>query len=143
MTDPQAVAAFLVEHAIDFVKIVPSHLAGLADGAGLAELLPGRALVLGGEAASPEWLRRLLAVAGEHGVRVANHYGPTETTVGVAGMELTPVVVGGDRVPIGGPLPGARLYVLDQWLQPVPAGVVGELFIGGFGVARGYRGRRS
>ncbi|WP_345144820.1 amino acid adenylation domain-containing protein [Dactylosporangium darangshiense] len=141
VTDPQAVAAFLVEHAIDFVKIVPSHLAGLADGAGLAELLPGRALVLGGEAASPEWLRRLLAVAGEHGVRVANHYGPTETTVGVAGMELTPVVVGGDRVPIGGPLPGARLYVLDQWLQPVPAGVVGELFIGGFGVARGYRGR--
>ncbi|WP_345144635.1 amino acid adenylation domain-containing protein, partial [Dactylosporangium darangshiense] len=141
VTDPQAVAGFLAEHAIDFVKIVPSHLAGLADGAGLAELLPGRALVLGGEAASPEWLRRLLAVAGERGVRVANHYGPTETTVGVAGMELTPVVVGGDRVPIGGPLPGARLYVLDQWLQPVPAGVVGELFIGGLGVARGYRGR--
>ncbi|WP_345143681.1 amino acid adenylation domain-containing protein, partial [Dactylosporangium darangshiense] len=141
VTDPQAVAGFLAGHAIDFVKIVPSHLAGLADGAGLAELLPGRALVLGGEAASPEWLRRLLAVAGERGVRVANHYGPTETTVGVAGMELVPEVVGGDRVPIGGPLPGARLYVLDQWLQPVPAGVVGELFIGGLGVARGYRGR--
>ncbi|WP_344409223.1 AMP-binding protein, partial [Actinomadura nitritigenes] len=99
-----------------------------------SELLPARVLVLGGEAASAGLVD---AVLGAAGCAVVNHYGPTETTVGVAAAWLGP----GGGVPIGRALPHARLYVLDRFLNPVPVGVVGELYIAGVGVARGYRGR--
>ena len=58
-----------------------------------------------------------------------NAYGPTETTMYVAiSAPLTP---GSGVVPIGSPVPGAALFVLDKWLRPVPAGVVGELYVAG------------
>src|SRR5262249_37547036 len=62
--DPAAVAPYLTEHRIDYLKAVPSHLAALATADGPAGLVPARALVLGGEAASPEWVARLLDPAG-------------------------------------------------------------------------------
>ncbi|MGW4101576.1 amino acid adenylation domain-containing protein, partial [Mycobacterium sp. NPDC004974] len=65
-----------------------------------------------------------------------NGYGPTETTVyaTVSG----PLEVGSSVVPIGFPVPGAALFVLDRWLRPVPPGVVGELYVAGRGVGVGY-----
>ena len=81
-SDPVAVAGYLVAHGIDYVKVVPSHLAALGAVGGLGSVLPAKSLVLGGEAASPELVGELLAVAG--GCGVFNHYGPTETTIGVA-----------------------------------------------------------
>jgi amino acid adenylation domain-containing protein len=96
-----------------------------------------RVMILGGERALPErvasWRRR---VGG--GVRLINSYGPTETTVAAT---LHEVRADEPVVPIGRPMPGYRVRVLDASLRPVPAGVPGELFIGGIGVARGYLGR--
>ncbi|MGI5157431.1 amino acid adenylation domain-containing protein [Microbispora sp. CA-102843] len=82
------------------------------------------------------------ALAGElldRGVELWNAYGPTETTIYSTMIRVTAPV--GDRVPIGGPLAGERAYVLDRAGRMLPAGVTGELWIGGVGVARGYRGR--
>ncbi|WP_141713828.1 amino acid adenylation domain-containing protein, partial [Streptomyces sp. AVP053U2] len=140
-TDPAAVSAYLAEHSVDHVKAVPSHLAALAAADGAAAVLPGKSLVLGGEAASPAWVRELLAEAGPRGV--FNHYGPTETTIGVTTTRLTPDLVAGSVVPIGTPIPNVRTYVLDQWLRPVAPGVSGELYVAGAALARGYVGRAA
>ncbi|MFC4047938.1 amino acid adenylation domain-containing protein, partial [Dactylosporangium siamense] len=120
------------------MKLVPSHLAGLLD-AGLEHLVPARGLLLGGEATPVELARDLVAAAGDR--VVANHYGPTETTIGVAATQLTADVLTGATTPIGSALPNTSLHVLDAMLRPVPIGVPGELYVGGAGVARGYRAR--
>ena len=96
-----------------------------------------RVMVVGGERALPErvaaWRR---AVGGR--VRLLNSYGPTETTVAAT---LHEVARDEPTVPIGRPLAGARVRVLDARMRPVPPGVPGELFVGGTGVARGYLDR--
>ncbi|WP_176711164.1 amino acid adenylation domain-containing protein [Streptomyces sp. Ncost-T6T-1] len=121
-----------------FVKATPSHLALF--GALPDEYAPSGQLVLGGElllgAALDEWRAR------HPGVTVVNEYGPTETTVGCAEFRIAP----GDPVPTGGvtigrPIWNTQWYVLDAGLSPVPAGVVGELYIGGGLLARGYLDR--
>ncbi|HEV3291392.1 MAG TPA: amino acid adenylation domain-containing protein, partial [Streptosporangiaceae bacterium] len=139
VTDPAGVASFVTGYGADVVKMTPSHLAALGADAGLAGLLPGRVLVLGGEAAAPEWMAGLVAQAG--GRAVVNHYGPTETTIGVVTARLDAATMAAGRVPLGSPVPGTRVFVLDRWLQPVPAGVTGELYVGGGQLARGYLGR--
>ncbi|MET8831838.1 amino acid adenylation domain-containing protein [Streptomyces sp. NPDC004610] len=137
-TDPEAVAGYLAEQSVDSYKVVPSHLAALTGAAGIERLLPGRSLVLGGEAASAGWVRELVTAAAAEGRRVFNHYGPTETTIGVATAELTP---GMGAVPIGSPIANTRFYVLDDLLSPVPVGVTGELYVSGAALARGYIAR--
>ncbi len=134
VTNAVAVRAYLAEHQIDYLKAVPSHIAALGG------VVPARALVLGGEAAAPELVTDLL-VAGEQ--EVFNHYGPTEATIGVATVRLTPELVESGTVPIGAPVANTGLYVLDDYLQPVPVGVAGELYIAGAQLARGYVGRAA
>ncbi|MEO3974855.1 amino acid adenylation domain-containing protein [Streptomyces sp. CAU 1734] len=136
-------AAHLAEHRIDCVKLTPSHLAALcAEVDDEAALLPRRLLILGGEASGWEWSRRLAETGARTGCRVVNHYGPTEATVGATTQLIDPELpaVAGATTPIGRPLPGARVYLLDDRLEPVPAGVPGELWIGGDRLARGYLG---
>ena len=85
------------------------------------------ALVVGGEACPAEVVDRWAP-----GRVMVNVYGPTETTVDVA--ISAPLTAGSGVVPIGSPVSGAALFVLDGWLRPVPAGVVGELYVAGRGV---------
>ncbi|MEV6118904.1 amino acid adenylation domain-containing protein, partial [Streptomyces sp. NPDC052109] len=136
VTDPALVAGYLAEHAIDFLKVVPSHVGALASVAGVGGVLPGRSLVLGGEAASSGLVRELTEHAGD--VAVFNHYGPTETTIGVATTRLTADDVAAGVVPVGSPVGNTRFYVLDDALRVVPVGVAGELYVAGAQVARGY-----
>ena len=65
-----------------------------------------------------------------------NAYGPTEATI--YGAMSVPLTAGSGVVPIGSPVPGGATFVLDKWLRRVPAGVVGELYLAGRGVAGGY-----
>ncbi|WP_455432625.1 amino acid adenylation domain-containing protein, partial [Streptomyces tsukubensis] len=143
VTDLEAVTGYLREHRIDSLKAVPSHLAALASGPGTAPVLPARSLVLGGEAAPAAWVGHLTAAAGDR--RIHNHYGPTETTIGITTAELTAApaarTVAAGQVPIGTPLDGTRVYVLDDRLDAVPVGAVGELYAAGAQIARGYIGR--
>jgi thioester reductase-like protein len=88
-------------------------------------------VVLAGEACPGEVVDRWAP-----GRVMVNAYGPTETTMCVA--ISAPLAAGSGAPPIGAPVAGAALFVLDGWLRPVPAGVVGELYIAGAGVGVGY-----
>src|SRR6201989_1370025 len=70
-----------------------------------------------------------------------NVYGPTETTMWASAS--APLSAGSGAPPIGSPVPGAAFFVLDEWVRPVPAGVVGELYVAGRGVGVGYVRRGS
>ncbi|GLY26426.1 non-ribosomal peptide synthetase/MFS transporter [Micromonospora sp. NBRC 101691] len=128
----------LREHRIDYLKITPSHLAALTADAEPVELLPARALILGGEASD---LARVRPLAAAGTARVFNHYGPTEATVGIATHEVTADGDDSGPVPTGRPLPYARVHVLDDRMRPVPIGVPGEIHLGGDRLARGYLNR--
>ncbi|MFJ9777921.1 condensation domain-containing protein, partial [Kitasatospora sp. NPDC101157] len=93
----------------------------------------------GGDIVSAAAVRRVLEAC--PGLRVVNGYGPTETTTFATHHPVAAAAELAGAVPIGRPLPNTRTYVLDDTLRPVPAGVPGELYIAGAGLARGYVGR--
>ncbi len=101
-----------------------------------------KAVVFGGEALEPHRIRTWLQ---NHpgSPRMINMYGITETTVHASFREIaeTDTVAVPNVSPIGRPLANLGFFVLDGWLQPVPAGVVGELYVAGSGLAYGYVGR--
>ena len=93
-------------------------------------------LLVGGETLSPKWAKRVLDKAPPG--RLVHCYGPTETTTFATWHEVSNVRDGATTIPIGGPIANTEVYVLDKGLRPVPEGVVGEIYIGGDGLARGY-----
>ncbi|QIS21063.1 amino acid adenylation domain-containing protein [Nocardia terpenica] len=104
---------------------------------------PVRRIVTAGDALSPVAAARFRQRW--PGIALANAYGPTENTVCVSTYEITDAQdrTAGGSVPIGTPVGNMRVFVLDSRLRPVPVGVVGELYVSGVQVARGYRGRRG
>ena len=121
--------ATLVNQQVDVLTQTPSAVTMLSP-----EGLESMALVMAGEACPAEVVDRWAP-----GRVMINAYGPTETTMCVA--IRAPLTSGSGVPPIGSPVPGAALFVLDKFLRPVPAGVVGELYVAGRGVACGYIGR--
>ncbi|MFF5437209.1 amino acid adenylation domain-containing protein [Streptomyces achromogenes] len=126
---PDDLAVLLRDARITHLALPTAVLAGLP-----ARELPALdVLIVGGEAVDETLVARWAP-----GRRMFNMYGPTEATVAATGSGP----LGGEgRPPIGRPIAGARVYVLDERLEPVPAGCPGELYIAGAGVARGYHGR--
>ncbi|GAB1818979.1 amino acid adenylation domain-containing protein [Herbidospora sp. RD11066] len=129
--DPEALATLVAEQGVTVLNQTPTAFAGLQ----VAMPVPPPALrmvVFGGErldaATLPHW----------PGVELVNMYGITETTVHVTRRVVTPADVGS---PIGRPLDDMRTYVVDVFGDLAPPGVIGELYVGGAGVARGYLGR--
>ncbi|WP_266114256.1 amino acid adenylation domain-containing protein [Aldersonia sp. NBC_00410] len=101
-----------------------------------------RWVVFGGEALDPRRLSAWWHRHGSVGPRLVNMYGITETTVHVTHVELDAAMVGSTGASVvGRPIAGLGVYVLDGWLAPVSVGVVGELYVAGVQVARGYQGR--
>ncbi len=124
---------------LTLVKLTPSHLEALQHLLPRSARLSVRAFVIGGEALFHRQLASWQSRAPH--VRLINEYGPTETVVGCCVFEAGSNAGGDGPVPIGRPIAGASLYVLDERMQPVLPGVPGELYIGGPGVARGYHNR--
>ncbi|MET0397982.1 MAG: amino acid adenylation domain-containing protein [Longimicrobiaceae bacterium] len=123
---------------LTLVKLTPAHLALL--GRELeGEHVHVRTFVVGGEALPAETVALWREIA--PGAVVVNEYGPTETVVGCSVHVVTARDAEGATVPIGAPVANTRLYVLDPYGDPAPAGTPGELYVGGTGVTRGYHGR--
>ena len=95
-----------------------------------------RQLLAGGDIVSVPHVRRVIETL--PGCVVINGYGPTEATTFSATFTVSDTSALSDSLPIGRPLSNTQVYVLDGGLEPVPAGVVGELYIAGAGLARGY-----
>ncbi|WP_221349818.1 non-ribosomal peptide synthetase [Streptomyces beigongshangae] len=119
-------------HGITFMILPPALLAAMPEDVEL----PPATLLAGTERVSPELVGRYA-----RGRMMFNAYGPTEATTNSTLGLCDPDTPAGTIVPIGVPDPGTRAHVLDARLQPVPAGVPGELYLGGAGLARGYLGR--
>ncbi|MFI7498084.1 amino acid adenylation domain-containing protein [Streptomyces sp. NPDC049687] len=131
--DGVALAAMLTAGGVGVASVVPSLLGVLEP-----EAVPG----VGNWVLGAERLEAGPAAKWRAGARVWNTYGPTEATVITTAVLLEEGITGDDAPPaIGRPLPNVRTYVLDAFLRPVPVGVVGELYVAGAGVARGYVGR--
>ncbi len=105
----------------------------------LEGLRPLKQLLAGGDAMPPVQAKRLLDTL--PGTRLVNVYGPTENAVFTTCHTLQRSYDARTSVPLGVPVDGTDVYVLDEELEPVPEGVVGELYAGGDGLARGYVGR--
>jgi amino acid adenylation domain-containing protein len=100
---------------------------------------PLRHVLFGGEAVDPRWVAEVLGHRPP--ARLLHVYGPTESTAFATWELVREVSPGAVTVPIGKPIANTRAHVLDRHLEPVPAGVAGELYIGGDGLAHGYLGR--
>ena len=125
-----ALADFIASQAVTHACLPPAVVATLPDDA----LASVEVLAVGGEECPPEQVTQWSADR-----QMVNAWGPTETTmVTTLSRPLAPAA---DPVPIGGPIPGMRVFVLDGWLRLVPPGVTGELYVAGAGLARGYLGR--
>jgi amino acid adenylation domain-containing protein len=134
--DSACLVKVLAEQQVTVLQLVPSMLDVLVEEAGLESCQSLRRVFCGGEVLPSRLTERFFD---RSNAQLYNLYGPTEATIdvtcGICGRN------GGESVSIGRPIANMQVYILDSHLQPVPIGVVGELYIGGDGLARGYLNR--
>ncbi|WP_434577747.1 amino acid adenylation domain-containing protein [Pseudomonas sp. Z5-35] len=133
MQDGELFGRFMQQQQIDCLKIVPSHLAALLDSEHAT--LP-RTLVLGGEPIAPTLVERIERLRSD--CRVFNHYGPTEATVGVMIHPLSLDGAADDCSALTHVLGNNQVYILDADRRLAPVGMLGELYLGGAQLCRGY-----
>jgi amino acid adenylation domain-containing protein len=143
---PEAFLELLRRERVTVLSQTPSAFLPLAAAAmaapSHAEPLALRLVVFDGEPLRPGALRGWVERHGDARPRLVNMYGITETTVHSTWRDITARdVEAGEASPIGVPLPGLSAYLLGPGLEPVPQGVPGEIFVGGYGVGRGYLDR--
>jgi amino acid adenylation domain-containing protein len=135
--DCRYVAEELRDNKISILHSVPSFLRLLIEEPAFAGAVVLRAVMCGGEVLTPDTVKRF---GQRSSAQLYNVYGPTEAIIDST-YWLNDRTSNEATVPIGKPIPNARVYLLDATLRPVPIGVAGELYIGGVSLARGYLNR--
>ncbi|UCH93477.1 MAG: amino acid adenylation domain-containing protein, partial [Candidatus Aminicenantes bacterium] len=137
---------FLIEKVVQdnrvgIVKLTPSHLKIIKDTQIKVDpRMEIKKLILGGEDLETQLAKQIDEKFNKK-VEIYNEYGPTETTVGCMIYKFNPLSDTRSSVPIGVPAGNVKIYLLDKYLHPVPLGVIGEIFISGPGLSRGYLNR--
>ncbi|TCI85724.1 non-ribosomal peptide synthetase [Tenacibaculum sp. M341] len=134
-----SIESIILDNKVDTIKLTPSHLKIISISEKLSESFAKstiKRLIIGGEELTHQLAKEIHSKFNGR-IKIYNEYGPTETTVGcmVYEFDIEKTTV---SVPIGNPISNMNTYVLDANLNPVPKGVVGELYIAGTGVGRGY-----
>ncbi|WP_431495056.1 non-ribosomal peptide synthase/polyketide synthase [Pseudomonas brassicacearum] len=130
--DPAYLSQLIQQERVTTLHFVPSMLRAFVEEPSLVDCQSLRQVFASGEALPVDLVRRFM---GQHPAALINLYGPTEAAIDVSVWHCSADDV---IVPIGKPIANLRLYILDEALQPLPIGSIGELYIGGVGVARGY-----
>ena len=134
---PESLAEFAVTHGVTIMAFVPSTLSRFLDSAAGQTGLKLRVACCGGEVLPPDLANRYLSITK---ARLFNVYGPTETAIFATAWECVPRPIG-STLPIGRSIADSRIYILDTDRNLVPFGVIGEIYIGGDAMARGYLNR--
>ena len=134
MNDPRALALLMERYNVDCINATPSRLQQYMDFAPFRNALAKCKLVMSGGEGYPIALRDAIRACSKD-IRIINTYGPTEITVSCNAADLTYA----DYVTVGRPLLNYHEIIVDKFGDPAPYGVIGELYIGGIGVAAGYK----
>ncbi|MFC2145876.1 amino acid adenylation domain-containing protein [Acidobacteriota bacterium] len=128
------------DNRVGMVKLTPSHLRLVVSGQVDVSNSQIKGFIVGGENLDTQLSHEITRLFNGN-INIYNEYGPTETVVGSMIYQFDPAVDRGESVPIGIPIANTQIYLLDRDKNPVPIGVIGELYISGSGVARGYLNR--
>ncbi|MBX6220324.1 non-ribosomal peptide synthase/polyketide synthase [Pseudomonas aeruginosa] len=135
--DPAKLVALINREGVDTLHFVPSMLQAFLQDEDVASCTSLKRIVCSGEALPADAQQQVFAKLPQAGLY--NLYGPTEAAIDVT--HWTCMEEGKDAVPIGRPIANLACYILDGNLEPVPVGVLGELYLAGRGLARGYHQR--
>ncbi|WP_432774041.1 non-ribosomal peptide synthase/polyketide synthase [Brevibacillus gelatini] len=134
----QLILDIIKENKVGIIKLTPTHLKLIEEIDGRTSSI--RRFIVGGENLPTKLAQRIYDNFGQD-VRIFNEYGPTETVVGCMIYLYDPQKTTQESVPIGIPADNVQIYLLDASMQPVPVGSIGEMYIAGDGVAKGYFNR--
>ncbi|NWD28095.1 AMP-binding protein, partial [Pseudomonas yamanorum] len=135
--DPARLIELINREHVSTLHFVPSMLQAFMQDGGVSSCVSLKRIVCSGEALPADAQQQVFAKL--PGANLYNLYGPTEAAIDVT--HWTCIEEGRDAVPIGRPIANLGCYILDNNLEPVPVGVLGELYLGGEGLARGYHRR--